>query len=76
MKTEPGVVALFSMQDKKDPNTVYILEVYADSQAYQSHIQTDHFKKYKEGTAEMVESLKLIDTNPLVSIKFPKDAIK
>ena len=69
MKTEPGVVALFSMQDKKDPNTVYILEVYADSQAYQSHIQTDHFKKYKEGTAKMVKSLKLIDTQPMVGMK-------
>ena len=28
-------------------------------------IQTAHFKKYKEGTAKMVKSLKLIDVNPL-----------
>lgn len=41
-------------------------EIYADSAAYQSHIQTPHFKKYKEGTAAMVRSLKLIDVNPLV----------
>ena len=76
MRTEPGVVALFSMRDKTDPRKVYILEVYADSEAYQSHIKTEHFLKYKTGTADMVESLRLIDTDPLVWIKFPKDAIK
>lgn len=64
-KTEPGVLTLFSMQTKEDPCKIYILEIYADHDAYQSHIQTPHFKKYKEGTAKMVKSLKLIDTNPL-----------
>lgn len=67
MVTEPGVIGLFSMQDKANPCKVYILEVYADQQAYQAHLQTAHFKKYKEGTASMVKSLKLIDTNPLVT---------
>ena len=74
MATEPGVIALFSMQDKADPSKVYILEVYADQQAYQAHIQTAHFRKYKEGTADMVRSLKLIDTIPLVMAEFVKKA--
>ena len=74
MATEPGVIALFSMQDKADPSKVYILEVYADQQAYQAHIQTAHFRKYKEGTADMVQSLKLIDTIPLVMAEFVKKA--
>ena len=74
MATEPGVIALFSIQDKADPCKVYILEVYADQQAYQAHIQTAHFRKYKEGTAEMVRSLKLIDTIPLVMAEFVKKA--
>ena len=65
---EPGVLTLFSMQDKADPCKIYILEIYADQAAYQSHIQTPHFKKYKEGTAKMVKSLKLIDTKPLVGL--------
>ncbi len=74
MATEPGVIALFSMQDKADPFKVYILEVYADSQAYEDHIQTAHFRKYKDGTADMVRSLKLIDTKPLVVADFLKNA--
>lgn len=69
MATEPGVLTLFSMQDKANPAKIYILEVYADSAAYQKHIQTPHFKKYKEGTAHMVRSLRLIDVDPLVTLK-------
>lgn len=62
-RIEPGVLTLFSMQSKETPNKIYILEIYADREAYQSHLQTPHFKKYKEGTATMVKKLKLIDTN-------------
>ena len=40
-----------------------------DKEAYQSHLQTAHFKKYKEGTAKMVKSLKLIDTQPMVGME-------
>ena len=64
------------MRDKADPRKVYILEVYADSEAYQSHIKTEHFLKYKTGTADMVESLRLIDTTPLVTAKLDKTAIR
>ncbi|MBR4716139.1 MAG: antibiotic biosynthesis monooxygenase [Bacteroidales bacterium] len=67
-RVEPGVLTLFSMQSKENPCKIYILEIYADREAYQSHIQTPHFKKYKEGTAQMVKSLKLLDTNPLAGI--------
>lgn len=75
MASEPGVIALFSMQDKADPCKIYILEVYADRQAYEAHIQTSHFRKYKDGTADMVRSLKLIDTIPLVMADFLKKAL-
>ena len=76
MSKEPGVIGLFSMQDKSDPCKVYILEIYADSEAYQAHLKTAHFKKYKEGTADMVKSLKLIDTNPMVTATLNKSAIR
>ena len=76
MASEPGVIGLFSMQDKADPNKVFILEVYADREAYQAHLQTAHFKKYKEGTAAMFKSLTLIDTNPMVTATLSKTAIQ
>ena len=69
VKVEPGVLTLFSMQEKENPYKIHILEIYADKEAYQNHLQTAHFKKYKKGTAKMVKSLKLIDTNPLAGMK-------
>ena len=75
MATEPGVIGLFSMQDESDSCRIYILEVYADQEAYLDHLKTAHFKKYKEGTADMVKSLKLIDTNPMVTAALNKSAI-
>jgi hypothetical protein len=40
--------------------------MYADTAAYQFHIQTPHFLKYKNGTLDMVMELELIDTDPLI----------
>jgi quinol monooxygenase YgiN len=37
------------------------LEIYANKEAYESHLKTPHFQKYKTTTAEMVKDLKLID---------------
>ena len=44
---EPGVLCLFPNQMKEDSTQIRILEIYASQQAYQHHIQTAHFQKYK-----------------------------
>ena len=62
---EPGVLCLFPTQMKSDSTHFRILEIYASQQAYQHHIQTAHFQKYKQGTLHMVKSLKLQDLTPL-----------
>src|SRR5690242_3221721 len=51
MKVEKGVLALYAVFEKKHPTRLTILEIYADTAAYQSHIKTPHFLKYKNGTA-------------------------
>ena len=62
VKQELGVLSYTVVADKKDASDITILEVYASPEAYQSHIQTPHFKKYKETVKDMVLSLLLIDT--------------
>ncbi len=62
IKVEPGVLSYTVVADKKDLSLITILEVYANLEAYQSHILTPHFKKYKEAVKDMVLSLELIDT--------------
>lgn len=63
---EPGVVMLHAVADKAAPHQIRILEVYASYAAYQAHIQTPHFLKYKAGTAHMVAALRLIDMDPII----------
>lgn len=65
VKLEPGVLAIFPMFQKKDSTQIRILEMYQDQDAYQSHLKTPHFQKYKTTTVEMVKSLKLIDMNTI-----------
>ena len=67
VRQEPGVLCLFPMQSKEDSTQVRILEIYASQEAYQRHIATDYFLRYKQGTMHMVKSLKLSDMRPLDS---------
>ena len=64
--TEPGVLMLHAVADKSAPHQIRILEVYACRAAYEAHIQTPHFIKYKHGTADMVTVLRLIDMDPII----------
>lgn len=66
VRLEPGVLTLYAVSEKQRPTHFTILEIYADQSAYEAHIETPHFLKYKLGTEGMVTSLELIDTVPLV----------
>lgn len=64
---EPGVLSYYAVADKANPAQITILEVYASPEAYQAHIQTPHFKKYKEAVKDMVKSLELNDVDLIAS---------
>lgn len=66
LSREPGVLVLYAVAEKEQPTRITILEIYADRAAYEKHIQTPHFLKYKSGTSKMVKSLELVDAVPLV----------
>ena len=65
VKKEPGVICIYPSKLKSDACQIRILEIYRDQEAYQSHIKTDHFQTYKQGTLHMVKNLELIDMDPL-----------
>lgn len=69
IKLEPGVLSYTALSDKKDPSLITILEIYASPQAYQSHVLTPHFKKYKDSVKDMVLSLELIDVDLVFASK-------
>lgn len=66
MRLEPGVLTLYATAEKDKPNKITILEIYADRAAYEKHLTTPHFKKYKQGTLSMVKDLQLVDVKPLI----------
>jgi quinol monooxygenase YgiN len=66
LRLEPGVLALYSIADKEDPAHVTVFEIYADAAAYKAHLETAHFKHYKITTQDMVKSLKLRETVPIL----------
>ena len=65
VEREPGVICLFPMQDPADSCQIRILEIYANDAVYQTHLKTDHFQKYKQGTLKMVKTLKLNTMQPM-----------
>ena len=61
LRTEPGVLTMYAVQDRENPCLVTILETYSSKDAYEKHIASAHFQKYKKGTLDMVKSLQLCD---------------
>ena len=67
VQLEIGVIAIYPMYQKESPTQIRILEIYANRQAYEAHLKTPHFQKYKTSTLKMVKSLKLVDMDSIDS---------
>lgn len=65
IQNEPGVVVLYAVAEKDDPTRVKVLEIYRDSKAYEAHLGSDHFKKYKATVEKMVKSVNLVQATPI-----------
>jgi quinol monooxygenase YgiN len=66
VRVEPDVLALYAVAEKDHPNRVRVFEMYTDEAAYQKHLQTPHFRKFRDVTDKMVKSRKLLDGLPIV----------
>jgi quinol monooxygenase YgiN len=71
IRVEKGVLTYYAVADKTEPSNITILEIYADTAAYQLHITTPHFKKYKEAVKDIVKSLELVDVTLIGALKKP-----
>jgi quinol monooxygenase YgiN len=66
IRTEPGVLTLYAVSVKGHPEQIRLFEIYRSAASYQAHLQSAHFKKYKEQTQRMVKSLTLLETEPIL----------
>ena len=65
VRAEPGVLALYAVCDKDNPAHIMVFEVYRNADAYKSHLETPHFRKFKSTTTQMVRSLKHLEAVPI-----------
>lgn len=54
VKQEPGCHVFNITVSQKDPNHVFIFEVYDSAAALEAHRASDHFKKYAAITKDMI----------------------
>jgi quinol monooxygenase YgiN len=66
VRLEPGVLALYAVSEKEHPNRVRVFEMYTNPAAYQAHLQTPHFRKFRDATDKLVKSRTLLDGVPIV----------
>lgn len=65
VRLEPGVRAIYSVAEKENPTRIRFFEIYASEEAYRSHLESSHFKKYAAITKDMIMAKKLIETTPV-----------
>ena len=60
------MLTLYAVSLKEHPEPIRLFEIYKDMVAYESRLQSPHFKTYKRRTQQMVKVLKLIETEPIL----------
>src|SRR4051812_22960968 len=62
VRDEPGVLAIYAVAEKDNPNRLRFFEIYNDEAAFKAHIESPHFKKYRTTTNDMIISRRIIET--------------
>lgn len=66
LRDEPGVLAMVAVADKAEPTRVSVLEMYADTAAYEAHLRAPHFRQFRATTDAMMTARRLIETEPVM----------
>ena len=53
VRVEPGCLGFNAVFEKENPTRVRLFEIYTDADAFKTHLETSHFKKYAETTKDM-----------------------
>jgi quinol monooxygenase YgiN len=65
-KNEPGCLMFNIVNDKADPNILYLFEVYKDDKAVEAHKKMPHFVKWLETTKDWLASpLEIMPSNTI-----------
>ena len=65
VRVEPGVLAIYAVAEKDAPSRLRFFEIYASEAAYDAHLDSPHFRKYRMTTEPMIRSRVLTETVPI-----------
>jgi (4S)-4-hydroxy-5-phosphonooxypentane-2,3-dione isomerase len=68
---EPGVLRFDVLQDTSAPGVYYLYEVYRDEAATAAHKETDHYLRWRNDVAELLDGERTAVTCSVVA---PRDA--
>lgn len=70
VSAEPGCVRFDVIQDEKEPNRIYLYEVYRDRAAFDHHLTTPHFTRWRDTVQDWFASPPVVGSGPSI---FPAD---
>lgn len=76
LRDEPGTIRFDIIQDDKNPNFLFLYEVYKDEAAFEAHKAGPHYKRFMMKFTGMVTNLngiKIIEELGRGSTRFPPD---
>jgi quinol monooxygenase YgiN len=65
MANEPGVLAFHSAMEKGNPGRMRVLEVYANAEAYRTHLESPHFQKFARDVQPLLRSRAVYEAVPI-----------
>ena len=65
VRNEPGTFALHGGVDSENPNRLYLLEIYQDEAAYERHVGSAPFAKYRALRAPILKELVITPVEPI-----------
>jgi (4S)-4-hydroxy-5-phosphonooxypentane-2,3-dione isomerase len=72
IKTEPGCSEFDITVSRKDPNHLFIFEVYDNAAAFDAHLKTDHYRKYAAAAKDIVAKRELYPLSSVAMMKSDK----
>ncbi|HEY4189262.1 MAG TPA: putative quinol monooxygenase [Candidatus Limnocylindrales bacterium] len=65
VRVESGVLAIYAVAEKDRPSHLRFFEIFASEAAYDAHLESAHFRKYRTTTESMIRSRVLVETVPI-----------
>ncbi|RAW02158.1 putative quinol monooxygenase [Pseudochryseolinea flava] len=66
IRSEPGLLMMYAISLKTTPTRVYVLEVYANEDAYKRHLISSHFLEFKRKSKRIIKRLKMTNVTPIL----------